>query len=74
MESIINLNRKIGIEIEVVVPIIGRGENRDVQDLLAEVLSNQGIQAVSRAYTQRDLPHDCMFAIEHDASLSDESK
>ena len=74
MESAINPSRKIGIEIEVVVPIIGRGENQDVQNLIAEVLTNQGIQAVSRGYTQRDLPHDCKFAIEHDASLSDESK
>ena len=74
MESIINLNRKIGIEIEVVVPIIGRGENQDVQNLIAEVLTNQGIKAVSRGYTQRALPHDCKFAIEHDMSLQDESR
>ena len=58
MESNINLNRKIGIEIEVVVPIIGRGENQDVQNLIAEVLTNQGIKAVSRSYTQRALPLD----------------
>ena len=74
VESEINSNRKIGIEIEFVAPIIGRGTNRDVQELLAQILSNHGIQACSRGYTQRPLPRDCQLAVEHDASLHDESK
>lgn len=74
MESEINLNRKIGIEIEFVAPIIGCGTNRDVQELLAQILSNHGIQSCSRGYTQQPLPPDCQLAVEHDASLHDESK
>ncbi len=74
MESVINPTRKIGIEIEFVAPIIGRGNNHDVQDLLAQVLTNHGIQAVSRGYTQQPLPSNCQLAVEHDASLRDESK
>ena len=74
MESQINLNRKIGIEIEFVAPIIGRGTNHDVQALLAQVLTNHGIQSCSRGYTQQPLPSDCQLAVEHDASLRDESK
>lgn len=74
MQASINLQRKIGIEIEVVVPIIGRGDNQDVQQLLANILTNQGIRAFSRSYSRRPLPPDCQFAIEHDASLRDESK
>ena len=73
MESKIT-NRKIGIEIEVVLPIIGSGDNADVQRLLAEVLSNQGIRSVARSYTHRDVPAGCKLAIEHDVSLRDESK
>ena len=74
MESAINSTRKIGIEIECVVPIIGSGDNRDVQTLLAEILSNHGIPSVARSYTHRDVPSGCKMAIEHDVSLRDESK
>ncbi len=74
VESEINVNRKIGIEIEFVAPIIGRGTNHDVQELLAQVLTNHGIQACSRGYTQQPLPGGCQLAVEHDASLHDESK
>jgi len=37
MESLIT-DRKLGVEIECVVPIIGTGDNTDVQELLARVL------------------------------------
>ncbi len=74
VESQVNASRKIGIEIECVVPIVGSGTNRDVQELLAQVLSNQGIQSCSRGYTQQPLPATCQLAVEHDASLHDESK
>lgn len=73
MESVIT-NRLIGIEIECVVPIIGAGDNRDVQNLLAEVLTNQGIRSTSRAYSHQAVPPGCKMAIEHDTSLRDESK
>lgn len=74
VESEINSNRKIGIEIECLVPIVGIGSNRDVQELIAQVLTNHGIQSCSRGYTQQPLPRDCQLAVEHDASLHDESK
>lgn len=74
MESEVNHNRKTGIEIEFVAPIIGRGSNHDVQDLLAQVLSNHGIQSCSRGYTHQPLPQGYQLAVEHDASLHDESK
>jgi hypothetical protein len=70
----INHDRQIGIEIEVVVPIIGVGENRDVQRLIAEVLTNHGIQSFSRGYTHQPVPAGSKFAIEHDVSLRDESR
>ena len=64
----------IGVEIEAVVPIIGRGDNTDVQNLLAEVLTNQGIPSVSRSYCRQPIPSSYRLAVEHDASLRDESK
>ena len=45
-----------------------------VQNLIAEVLTNQGIRAASRAYTHQPVPSGCVMAIEHDMSLRDESK
>lgn len=74
MESGINFHRKIGIEIEFVAPIVGRGTNQDVQALLAQVLTNQGIQSCARGYTPRPLPPHCQLAVEHDTSLRDESR
>jgi Putative amidoligase enzyme len=74
VESNINPNRKIGIEIEFVAPIIGTGTNRDVQELIANVLTQSGIQAVSRGYSRHPLPRGVQIAVEHDASLQDESK
>jgi len=74
MQASINHDRKIGIEIEVVVPIIGVGENRDVQRLIAEVLTNHGIQSHSRGYTHQPVPSGCKIAVEHDVSLRDESR
>ena len=73
MESEIT-NRRLGIEIEVVVPIIGRGDNRDVQNLLAEVLNHQSIPSVSRSYSHQPIPHGCKLVVEHDESLQDESR
>jgi len=73
MQSLIT-DRKLGVEIECVAPIIGRGDNTDVQELLARVLSNHGMPAISRPYGHLSIPQGCLFAVEHDSSLRDESK
>jgi hypothetical protein len=74
VESAINISRKIGIEIEFVAPIIGTGSNYDVQQLIAQVLTNHGISACARGYTHHPLPHGYQLAVEHDTSLQDESR
>ncbi len=74
MESKKSTSRLIGVEIECVLPIIGTGEGRDVQRLLAEVLSNHGIRSVARGYTHAAIPRDCKMAVEYDVSLRPESK
>jgi hypothetical protein len=74
VESVINVNRRIGIEIEFVAPIIGRGTNLDVQRLIAEVMTNNGIRACARGYTSEPLPRGYQLAVEHDTSLQDESR
>ena len=72
MEATIDRQRKMGIEIECVLPIIGRGGNENVQSLLAQVLSDHGVRACSRTCTHRSLPRDCRLAIEHDTFIRDE--
>ena len=74
MQAVINPHRKIGVEIEVVVPIVGTGDNQDVQRLLAEILTNQGLRSVARGYSRCPIPSGTMFAVEHDMSLRDESR
>lgn len=73
MESTIT-NRLIGVEIECVIPIIGTGENHHVQQLLAEILTNHGINAVARGYSHAAIRSGCKVAVEYDSSLRDECK
>jgi hypothetical protein len=73
MESVVT-NRLIGIEIEVVLPIVGTGQNFDVQQLVADVLTAQGIRACPRAYSRQPIPEGCQVCVEHDSSIRDESR
>lgn len=74
MEATINATRKIGVEVEFVLPIIGQGSNIDVQRLLADVLTRQGLPAVCRGYSHNPLPPETLLAVEHDSSLRDEER
>lgn len=74
MEATINWHRKMGIEIETVVAIIGQGEDRDVQQLLASVLNNQGISTIARSYSRQPVPGSNLLCVEYDTSLRDESR
>ena len=74
MESAVNPTREIGLEIEVVVPIIGLGQNLDVQQLLAQVLTAQGIRSIARPYSHQPIPQGYELCVEHDVSLQDESR
>lgn len=75
VESAINPSRNIGVEIECVVPIIGRGgSNHDIQELLSSVLTANGIPSVARSYSHSPVPAGCKLAIEHDSSLRDECR
>jgi len=65
--------RRLGIELEVAVPIVGRGETRDVQALLADILTHEGIPAIARPYSHEPLPEGRQVAVEHDCSLRGEA-
>lgn len=74
MEANINRDRKIGIEVEFVLPIVGNGSNIDVQRLVATVLSREGLPSVAREYSHAPVPEFTFFCIEHDGSLRDEQR
>ena len=74
MQATINATRRIGVEVECILPIIGVGENVDVQRLLADVLTRQGLPAVCRGYSHHPLPPGTLLAVEHDSSLRDEER
>jgi len=50
------------------------GENIRTQQLLADVLTREGISSVARGYSHDPIPSGCKMAIEHDSSLRDESR
>jgi hypothetical protein len=67
--------RRLGIELEtVLVNTTGRGDTRDVQDVIARVLTSEGIPSVVRPYSRDSIPEGFDLAIEHDSSLRGEQR
>ncbi len=69
----LNLNRRIGAEFEMTVPLVGSGSGTDVQRVLAEVLTANGIPAIHRGYSHAPLPQGIDIAVEQDSSVRGES-
>ncbi|NLF78755.1 MAG: hypothetical protein GX573_23935 [Chloroflexi bacterium] len=67
-------DRRLGLEIECVVPVVGRGETRDVQELLVHLFRNQGMTAMARPYCHSAVPSGVDLCIEHDSSLRGEQR
>lgn len=67
-------NRRLGIELEMVAPILGHADNFQVQELIANILCRQGIRAVARSYSHAPVPDGYDFCVEHDSSLRDETR
>lgn len=70
----LNRHRGMGAEFECAVPIIGAGDGRSVQDVIAAVLTANGIRACSRVYQHTPLPPNCDVAVETDASVQGEQR
>ena len=67
-------NRRLGVEFEVAVPQVGGGQSDDVRRTIAHVLSANGVPAVARGYSHREVPEGSDVAVEYDASVRGESK
>ena len=70
----LNRTRKLGVEYEMTIPLVGRGSGHDVQQTLADILSANGLRAVARGYSHDPLPSSADFAVEHDGSVRGESE
>ena len=70
----LNRTRRIGIEAEMTLPIVGRGENSDVQEVLAEVLGRNGITAIYRPYSSSNVSAGADVAVEYDSSITGENR
>jgi hypothetical protein len=70
----LNRSRRIGTEYEMTLPLVGRGTGDDVQRVLADVLSANGIRAMVRGYDHTLLPPGIDVAVEYDSSVQGESR
>lgn len=64
----INRSRRMGGEWEFFLPVVGGGDANSVRRTLAEVLTSNGITAISRSYSHAPIPTD--LAIEYDTSVN----
>ena len=70
----INRSRLIGCEYEMTLPLVGAGSGADIQRVLAQVLSSNGIPAIARPYDHSPLPRGIDLAVEYDSSVRGESR
>jgi hypothetical protein len=70
----LNHSRKLGVEYEMTVPRVGSGNCGDVQSSIQQVLSSNGLTAVTRGYSQALLPPGVDLAVEHDSSVRGQSQ
>ena len=60
----LNRSRRIGVEHEMTVPLVGTGTGTDVQRTLADVLTANGLRAIARGYSHSPLPDGVDLAVE----------
>lgn len=65
----LNKTRKIGIEIEAVLPDTSGAERHQVQQRLAEIFSANGLPSVARQYSHEPVPAGKVLCVEYDSSL-----
>jgi len=72
--SSLNRSRRIGIEIEMAVPLIGGGQAHDLRCRMADILSVNGIRAIARDYSHSPVPDGYDVVVESDSSIRGETQ
>ena len=74
LTATLNRTRRIGVEYECAVPIIGAGGDNAVQETIAHILSQNGVRACWRGYSHEPVPPHCDVMIERDGSIQGEQR
>jgi hypothetical protein len=69
----LNDTRKIGIEIEAVLPDTSGSSRYQVQQRLADIFTANGLPSVAREYSHQPVPEGKVLCVEYDSSLSGHS-
>lgn len=73
LSSTLNRSRRIGIEIEMAIPLIGGGSQQDLRVKMAQILSANGLRAAARSYSHAPVGDNLDVVVEHDSSIVGES-
>lgn len=69
----LNRSRRIGIEIEMAVPLIGGGQAQDLRTTMASILNANGLKAIARNYSHSPVPDGYDVGVEYDGSIRGET-
>jgi Putative amidoligase enzyme len=61
--------RRLGVEHECVVPLVGTGTGMDGQTVISNILNANGLPAMARSYSHMSLPEGIVIGVETDSSL-----
>ena len=70
----LNRTRRLGVEYEMAVPVIGGGGDREVQQTIADILNANGVRACWRGYSREPVPDGCDVMVERDGSITGETR
>lgn len=73
LSSTLNRSRRIGIEIEMAIPLIGGGSAQDLRVKMAQILTANGLRAAARSYSHAPVGDNLDVVVEHDGSIVGES-
>jgi hypothetical protein len=74
LTATLNRNRKIGVEYECAIPIIGGGGDREVQEEVSRILTANGVRSCWRHYSHDPVPAGCDVMVERDGSIEGETR
>lgn len=70
----LNRTRRLGVEHELTMPRMGNSSGADVQNTLAEILTANGLPAISRGYSHQIIQQGYDLAVECDSSIRGHSE
>jgi hypothetical protein len=73
LTSSLDRSRRIGIEIEMAVPLIGGGTAHDLRIRMAHILTANGLRAAARTYSHAPVGDGLDVVVEYDNSIVGES-